>query len=93
MARRLLLVQLAATAVYQLSQATDEQSVEVMRLLAKLGGWSGRPKTPLGPTMLMRGVLLFLATMQPLQLHPKKDLLAMAKSLEPFLNPILRWRD
>ena len=91
-ARRLLLVQLAATAVYQLSQATDPPSVELMRRLAKLGGWPGRPKTPIGPTMLMRGALLFLAAMQLLQLHPKKDLLAMAKSLEPFLGPILRRR-
>lgn len=89
-ARRLLLVQLAATAVYQLSQATDEKSVELMQGLAKLGGWSGRKKTPIGPTMLMRGVLLFLATMQLLQLHPKKELLAIAKSLEPFLGPLLR---
>jgi len=77
-ARLLLLVQLAATAVYQLSQATDPKSVEVMRRLAKLGGWSGRPKTPIGPTMLMRGALLFLASMQLLQLHPKKDLPAIA---------------
>ena len=92
-ARRLLLVQLAATAVYQLSQATDEKSVELMQGLAKLGGWSGRKKTPIGPTMLMRGVLLFLATMQLLQLHPKKELLAIAKSLEPFLGPILRRKE
>ena len=48
-----------------------------MQGLAKLGGWSGRPKTPIGPTMLMRGVLLLLATMQLLQLHPKKELLAI----------------
>ena len=41
----------------------------------------------------MRGALLFLAAMQLLQLHPKKDLLAMAKSLEPFLGPILRRRE
>lgn len=89
-ARRLLLVQLAATAVYQLSQATDEKTVELVRKLAKLGGWSGRPDTPIGPTMLMRGALLFLAAVQLLQLHSKKDLLAMARSLEPLLGPILR---
>lgn len=91
-ARRLLLVQLAAMAVYQLRDATDEKTVELMHTLAKLGGWSGRPATPIGPTMLMRGALLFLATIQLLQLHSKKDLLTMARSLEPLLGPILRRR-
>jgi Transposase DNA-binding len=91
-ARRLLLVQLAAMAVYQLRDATDQKTVELMHKLAKLGGWSGRPTTPIGPTMLMRGALLFLATVQLLQLHSKKDLLAMARSLEPLLGPILRRR-
>jgi hypothetical protein len=89
-ARRLLLVQLAAMALYQLGQATDTKSVELVRRLAKLGGWSGRKKTPIGPTMLMRGALLFLAAMQLIQLHSKKDLLAMARSLEPFLGTIIR---
>ena len=89
-ARRLLLVQLAATAVYQLGQATDKKSVELVRRLAKLGGWSGRPRKPIGPTMLMRGALLFLAAVQLIQLHGKKDLLAMARSLEPFIGSILR---
>ena len=89
-ARRLLLVQLAAMAVYQLGQATDDRTVELRRALAKLGGWSGRPRAPIGPTMLMRGVLLFLAAMQLIQLHSKQDLLSMARSLEPLLGPILR---
>ncbi len=89
-ARRLLLVQLAAMALYQLGQATDSKSVELIRRLAKLGGWSGRNRTPIGPTMLMCGALLFLAAMQLIQLHSKKDLLAMARSLEPFLGTILR---
>lgn len=89
-ARRLLLVQLAATAVYQLTQATGDKDIELMHRLAKLGGWPGRAKKRIGPTMLMRGMLLFLAAMQLLQLHSKKDLLAMAKSLEPYVGPILR---
>ena len=89
-ARRLLLVQMAASAVYQLSQATDDKSIEVMEALAKLGGWSGRKQTPIGPTMLMRGALLFLGAMQLIQLHTKKDLFAMARTLEPYLGQILR---
>ncbi|HAN92018.1 MAG TPA: hypothetical protein DCQ33_08065 [Nitrospira sp.] len=92
-ARRLLLVQLAAVAVYQLSQATAPKTVELVRYLAKLGGWTGRTSKPIGPTMLMRGALLFLAAMQMIQLHSKKDLLAMARSLEPLLGPILRRRE
>lgn len=35
-ARRLLLVQLAAMAVYQLRQATDDKTIEYMHRLAKL---------------------------------------------------------
>ena len=63
-ARRLLLVQLAAMAVYQLRDATDEKTIELMHTLAHLGGWSGHPKAPIGPTMLMRGALLFIASIR-----------------------------
>lgn len=42
--------------------------------------------------MLLRGALLFLGTVQLRQLHSKKNLLAMARSLEPLLGPILRQR-
>jgi len=91
-ARRLLLVQLAAMAVYQLRDATDDKSINLMHTLAHLGGWSGRPKAPIGPTMLMRGALLFIASLQLIQLYSKKELLAMARSLEPILGPILRRR-
>ncbi len=89
-ARRLLLVQMAASVVYQLSQATDDKSIQVMEFLAKLGGWPGRKQNPIGPTMLMRGALLFLGAMQLIQLHKKRDLFAMAKTLEPYLGQILR---
>ena len=94
-ARRLLLVQLAAMAVYQLRDATNDKSINLMHTLAHLGGWSGRPKAPIGPTMLMRGALLFIASLQLIQLYSKKELLAMARSLEPMLGmlgPILRRR-
>ena len=77
-------------AVYQLRDATDEKTIELMHTLAHLGGWSGRPKAPIGPTMLMRGELLLLASLQLIQLYSKKELLAMATSLAPLLGPILR---
>ena len=76
-------------AVYQLRDATDEKTIELMHTLAHLGGWSG---APIGPTMLMRGALLFIASIQLIQLYSKKELLAMAHSLEPLLGPILRRR-
>ena len=34
--------------------------------------------------MLMRGALLFLGAMQLIQLHKKRDLFAMARTLEPL---------
>ena len=46
--RRLLLVQLAAMTVYQLMQQSDTASVEIIKRLALLGGWSGRSKAPIG---------------------------------------------
>lgn len=91
-ARRLLLVQMAAACVYQLSSATDDKSVELRNTLAALGGWSRRKKDPIGPTMLLRGALLFLGAMQLIQLHSKRELIHIAKSLEPFLGRILRRR-
>ncbi|MBL9040946.1 MAG: hypothetical protein JNM83_05065 [Myxococcales bacterium] len=60
---------MAASAVYQLSHATDDKSIQVMHALAKLGGWCGRTQTPIGSTMLMRGTLLFLGAMQLIQLQ------------------------
>lgn len=89
-ARRLLLVQMAASAVFHLSQSTDDKSFQVMESLAKLDGWTGRKQTPIGPTMLMRGALLFLGAKQLIQLHKKRDLFAMARILEPYLGQILR---
>jgi hypothetical protein len=90
--RRLLLVQLAAMAVYQLSQQTDPAAVATMHRIALLGGWPGRKNTPIGPTVLMRGLMIFLAAVQLCQQLGKRELLNMAKSLEPLLGPILRRR-
>lgn len=91
-ARRLLLVQLAAMAVYLLSQQTDPAAMATLHRLALLGGWPGRKNTPIGPTVLMRGVLIFIAAVQLCQQLGKRELLSMAQSLEPILGPILRRR-
>jgi hypothetical protein len=88
--RRLLLVQLAAMTVYQLMQQSDSASVETIKRLALLGGWPGRSQAPIGPTVLMRGVLIFVAAVQLCQQLGKRELFAMAKSLEPLLGPMLR---
>ena len=40
----------------------------------------------------MRGVLIFIAAVQLCQQLGKRELFAMAKSLEPLLGPILRWK-
>jgi len=55
-----------------------------MEALAKLGGWCGRKQTPIGPTMLIRGALLFIGAMQLIQLHTQKDLFAMARTQSPI---------
>lgn len=88
--RRLLLVQLAAMAVYQLSQQTDPAAIATVHRLALLGGWPGRKSTPIGPTVLMRGVMIFIAAVQLCQQLGKRQLFTMATSLEPLLGPILR---
>lgn len=88
--RRLLLVQLAAMAVYQLGQQTDPTTVETIHRIALLGGWPGRKSTPIGPTVLMRGVMIFIAAVQLCQQLTPPQLFHMAKSLEPLLGPILR---
>jgi len=57
-ARRLALVQLAAMVLYELCAAEPDSPLgRLQRRLARLGGWSGRPRDPIGPTALMRGLL------------------------------------
>lgn len=90
-ARRLLLVQLAALMLYQLMQPEPQEAQKWTQRLARLGGWSGRPKVPIGPTALMRGALIFLAAVQLCQQLGPPELLSMARSLEPLLGPVLRW--
>lgn len=83
-------MQLAALMIYQLMQPGEADAREWTQRLARLGGWSGRPKAPIGPTVLMRGALIFLAAVQLCQQLGPSELLSMARSLEPLLGPILR---
>jgi hypothetical protein len=77
-------------AVYQLSQQTDPTAIATVERLALLGGWPGRKSTPIGPTVLMRGVMIFIAAVQLCQQLGKHQLFTMARSLEPLLGPLLR---
>jgi Transposase DNA-binding/Transposase DDE domain len=63
-ARRLALSCLAAMAIYQLqSLPPDPEKLALIRRIAKLGGWYGRKRDPIGPIVLMRGMLRFLETL------------------------------
>ncbi len=64
-ARRLALTMLAATVIYQLQAITEEQPElhAVVKEVATLGGWLGRKRDPIGPIVLMRGVLILLSSL------------------------------
>jgi len=63
-ARRLALTSLAAMAIYQLqSMPPDPVKLALVRWIATLGGWLGRKRDPIGPIVLMRGMLRFLETL------------------------------
>ena len=64
-ARRLALSQLAAMAIYQMQAVatSDPATAEVVKTVATLGGWLGRKRDPIGPIVLMRGMLLVLGWM------------------------------
>ena len=49
-------------------------------------------KAPIGPTMLMRGALLFIASLQLIQLSSKKELLAMARSPRKAMRQFASFR-
>lgn len=73
-ARRLALFSLAAMALYHLQAAADNPEVaETIRFIAKRGGWLGRKNDPIGPMVLMRGMLRFLESLALLeQLGPNE---------------------
>jgi hypothetical protein len=96
-ARRLALCSLAAMAIYQLRAASgDPAHAEVIQRIATLGGWLGRKRDPIGPIVLMRGMLRFLGTLALLDQFGIDGVWNMARSLSEALGLLLRrapgWR-
>jgi hypothetical protein len=86
-ARRLALCSLAAMAIYQLRAASgDAAHAEVIRRIATLGGWLGRKRDPIGPVVLMRGMLRFLGTLALLDQFGIDGVWNMARSLSEALG-------
>ena len=86
-ARRLALCSLAAMAVYQLRAASgDPAHAEVIQRIATLGGWLGRKRDPIGPIVLMRGMLRFLGTLALLDQFGPDGVWDMARSLSDSLG-------
>jgi hypothetical protein len=59
-ARRLALTMLAAMALYQLKANGDQAT---LKTVATMGGWLGRKGDAMGPVVLMRGMLVLLASL------------------------------
>jgi hypothetical protein len=86
-ARRLALCSLAAMAIYQLRAASgDPAHAEAIRRIATLGGWLGRKRDPIGPIVLMRGMLRFLGTLALLDQFGTDGVWDMARSLSQALG-------
>lgn len=67
-ARRLALASLAAMAIYQLQSPPPDSAKEAMlHQIAKIGGWYGRKCDPIGPLVLMRGMMRLLETLALLE--------------------------
>jgi hypothetical protein len=75
-ARRLALTTLAAMVMYQLLIAKDDPTV---REIATLGGWLGRKNDSLGPVVMMRGVLVLIASLCAVAQYGVERLLQMAE--------------
>ena len=82
-ARRLALTQLAAMAIYQMQAAsvTDPEMGELIKIVATLGGWLGRKRDPIGPIVLMRGMLLLVGWMTAVEEFGEAKLREVAQKL------------
>ena len=82
-ARRLAISQLAAMAVYQMqtAAATDPEMGELIKIVATLGGWLGRKRDPIGPIVLMRGMLLVLGWITAVEEFGEEKLREVAQKL------------
>jgi len=86
-ARRLALCSLAAMAVYQLAAVADDPAyVGAVRYIATLGGWLGKKNTPLGPIVMMRGMLRFIGALAMLEAVGLEELRRMARQLSEALG-------
>lgn len=74
-ARRLAITMLAAMAIYQLKASGDQ---DTLKAVATMGGWLGRKRDALGPVVLMRGILVMLATLDTLAEHGVHELIRLA---------------
>lgn len=81
-ARRLALCSLAAMAVYQLhAVAANPAYAGAIRYIATLGGWLGKKNTPLGPIVMMRGMLRFVGAIAMIEAVGVDELRRMARLL------------
>jgi hypothetical protein len=82
-ARRLAISQLAAMAVYQMQTAaeTDPEMGKLIKIVATLGGWLGRKQDPIGPIVLMRGMLLVLGWVTAVEEFGEEKLREVAQKL------------
>lgn len=86
-ARRLALCSLAAMVIYQLqAAAADSVFTEAIHYIATLGGWLGRKRDPLGPIVLMRGMLRFIGSVAVLEQLGPEGARSMAKTLSQALG-------
>lgn len=86
-ARRLALCSLAAMVVYQLhAAAADPAYAGAIRYIATLGGWLGKKNTPLGPIVMMRGMLRFIGAIALLEQLGLDEMRRMAEQLSEALG-------
>jgi hypothetical protein len=86
-ARRLALTSLAAMALYQMqSPPPDPAKVALVHRIAAIGGWYGRKCDPIGPIVLMRGMLRFLETLALIEEYGVDDLRAAGAELSQLLG-------
>jgi Transposase DNA-binding/Transposase DDE domain len=86
-ARRLALASLAATLIYQLQQPPpDPLKLALTRKIATIGGWLGRKCDPIGPLVLMRGMLRLLEAIELLETHGADALRALGEELAHALG-------
>jgi hypothetical protein len=87
-ARRLAVTQLAAIAIYLMLGVADHdpQIAELVKTVATLGGWLGRKHDPIGPIVLMRGMLLLVGMMRALEQFGPQRLMDTAQRVRDLLG-------